>query len=443
MDDPPEQYLTGFDSTFWSLPPLILFFLLCSAMFSAGETAYFSLTKAQIDLLRTSASAGHRRILRHLSDPRRLLANLLIGNNVVNLTIILLFYFMFFKVLDFGPYPWIPAVLQTFVVTALIVFVGEVIPKVYASRNPLSVALWFSMPLQISELIFRPIIWVLINSTGLLDRWIVRKQTQLSKDEINQAIDLTFGQEQARSGSEKELLKGIVNFGELEVRQIMVPRLEIKALDSKSSLEEILPLLRDWGYSRVPVFSESMDQMVGILYLKDLFTRLNQGRNFRWQELLRKPFVVPDTKHIDDLFREFKSRRMHMALAIDEYGGVSGLVTLEDILEQIVGEIQDEFDTDEQRLCRKIDTDQYWVAGKMLLQDLSRETGWDWSEFSEKLEGVETMAGLILELEGRIPAQGEVLLHRGFEFLVLQADARKIVSVHLKRNPHAANDFVA
>jgi gliding motility-associated protein GldE len=443
MDDPPEQYLNGFDSTFWSLPPLILFFLLCSAMFSAGETAYFSLTKAQIDLLRTSASAGHRRILRHLSDPRRLLANLLIGNNVVNLTIILLFYFMFFKVLDFGPYPWIPAVLQTFVVTALIVFVGEVIPKVYASRNPLSVALWFSMPLQISELIFRPIIWVLINSTGLLDRWIVRKQTQLSKDEINQAIDLTFGQEQARSGSEKELLKGIVNFGELEVRQIMVPRLEIKALDSKSSLEEILPLLRDWGYSRVPVFSESMDQMVGILYLKDLFTRLNQGRNFRWQELLRKPFVVPDTKHIDDLFREFKSRRMHMALAIDEYGGVSGLVTLEDILEQIVGEIQDEFDTDEQRLCRKIDTDQYWVAGKMLLQDLSRETGWDWSEFSEKLEGVETMAGLILELEGRIPAQGEVLLHRGFEFLVLQADARKIVSVHLKRNPHAANDYVA
>lgn len=443
MDDPPEQYLTGFDSTFWSLPPLILFFLLCSAMFSAGETAYFSLTKAQLDLLRTSASAGHRRILRHLSDPRRLLANLLIGNNIINLTIILLFYFMFFKVLDFGPYPWIPAILQTFVVTALIVFVGEVIPKVYASKNPLNVALWFSMPLQVSEWIFRPIIWGLINSTGLLDRWIVRKQTQLSKDEINQAIDLTFGQEQARSGSEKELLKGIVNFGELEVRQIMVPRLEIKALDSKSSLEEVLPLLRDWGYSRVPVFSESLDQIVGILYLKDLFTRLNQGRNFRWQELLRKPFVVPDTKHIDDLFREFKSRRMHMAMAIDEYGGVSGLVTLEDILEQIVGEIQDEFDTDEQRLCRKIDTDQYWVAGKMLLQDLSRETGWDWSEFSEKLEGVETMAGLILELEGRIPAQGEVLLHRGFEFLVLQADARKIVSVHLKRNPHAANDFVA
>lgn len=443
MDDPPEQYLSGFDSTFWSLPPLILFFLLCSAIFSAGETAYFSLTKAQLDLLRTSASAGHRRILRHLSDPRRLLANLLIGNNIVNLTIILLFYFMFFKVLDFGPYPWIPAVLQTFVVTALIVFVGEVIPKVYASKNPLTVALWFSMPLQVSEWIFRPIIWGLINSTGLLDRWIVRKQSQLSKDEINQAIDLTFGQEQARSGSEKELLKGIVNFGELEVRQIMVPRLEIKALDSKSSLEEVLPLLRDWGYSRVPVFNESLDQIVGILYLKDLFTRLNQGRNFRWQELLRKPFVVPDTKHIDDLFREFKSRRMHMALAIDEYGGVSGLVTLEDILEQIVGEIQDEFDTDEQRLCRKIDTDQYWVAGKMLLQDLSRETGWDWSEFSEKLEGVETMAGLILELEGRIPAQGEVLLHRGFEFLVLQADARKIVSVHLKRNPHAANDFVA
>ncbi len=443
MDDPPEQYLSGFDSTFWSLPPLILFFLLCSAIFSAGETAYFSLTKAQLDLLRTSASAGHRRILRHLSDPRRLLANLLIGNNIVNLTIILLFYFMFFKVLDFGPYPWIPAVLQTFVVTALIVFVGEVIPKVYASKNPLTVALWFSMPLQVSEWIFRPIIWGLINSTGLLDRWIVRKQSQLSKDEINQAIDLTFGQEQARSGSEKELLKGIVNFGELEVRQIMVPRLEIKALDSKSSLEEVLPLLRDWGYSRVPVLNESLDQIVGILYLKDLFTRLNQGRNFRWQELLRKPFVVPDTKHIDDLFREFKSRRMHMALAIDEYGGVSGLVTLEDILEQIVGEIQDEFDTDEQRLCRKIDTDQYWVAGKMLLQDLSRETGWDWSEFSEKLEGVETMAGLILELEGRIPAQGEVLLHRGFEFLVLQADARKIVSVHIKRNPHAANDFVA
>jgi CBS domain containing-hemolysin-like protein len=215
----------------------------------------------------------------------------------------------------------------------------------------------------------------------------------------------------------------------------MVPRMEIKALDSKNTLDEVLPLLRDWGYSRVPVYNESLDEIVGILYLKDLFTRLNQGKNFRWQELLRKPFVVPDTKHLDDLFREFKSRRMHMALAIDEYGGISGLVTLEDILEQIVGEIQDEFDTDEQRLCRKIDMDQYWVAGKMLLQDLSRETGWDWSEFAEKLDGVETMAGLILELEGRIPVQGEVLVHRGFEFLVLQADARKIVSVHVKKSP--------
>ncbi|MGA1665652.1 MAG: hemolysin family protein [Bacteroidia bacterium] len=435
MDDPPEQYLIGFDSTFWTLLPLILLFLLCSAMFSASETAYFSLTKAQLDTLRSSGTAGDRRILRHLTDPRRLLANLLICNNLVNLTIILLFYLLFFKALDFGPYPWLPAILQTFVVTAVIVFVGEVIPKVYASKNPLKVALWFSMPLQATEWMFKPIIWVLMKSTGLLDRLMVRKQSQLSKDEINQAIDLTFGQEQARSGSEKELLKGIVNFGELEVRQIMVPRMEIKALDTKNTLDEVLPLLRDWGYSRVPVYNESLDEIVGILYLKDLFTRLNQGKNFRWQELLRKPFVVPDTKHLDDLFREFKSRRMHMAMAIDEYGGVSGLVTLEDILEQIVGEIQDEFDTDEQRLCRKIDTDQYWVAGKMLLQDLSRETGWDWSEFAEKLDGVETMAGLILELEGRIPVQGEVLMHSGFEFLVLQADARKIVSVHIKKSP--------
>ncbi|MFM9143218.1 MAG: hemolysin family protein [Bacteroidota bacterium] len=299
-----------------------------------------------MDALRSSGMAGDRRILRHLSDPRRLLANLLIGNNVVNLTIILLFYCMFFKVLDFGPYPWLPAILQTFVVTAIIVFVGEVIPKVYASKNPLKVALCLSFTLQATVWVFRPIIWVLMNSTGLLDRLMVRKQSQLSKDEINQAIDLTFGQEQARSGSERELLKGIVNFGELEVRQIMVPRMEIKALDSNNSLDEVLPLLRDWGYSRVPVYNESLDEIIGILYLKDLFTRLNQGRNFRWQELLRKPFVVPDTKHLDDLFREFKSRRMHMALAIDEYGGVSGLVTLEDILEQIVGEIHDEFDTD-------------------------------------------------------------------------------------------------
>ena len=443
MDDPPEELFLAFDLGLGTWPLLIVFFVICSAMFSASETAYFSLSRLNLDQLRNSGLPSDRRVLRHLSNPKRLLANLLIGNNVVNLTIILLFYYLLFKVLTFPGLPWLPALLQTFGVTAIIVFAGEVLPKVYASRNPMGVARWFSWPLQVSEFLFKPVIWLLMQSSGFMDRWMVSKHVQVSKDEINQAIDLTFGAESNRGGSEKDLLKGIVKFGELEVRQIMVPRQDIQAIDYQATLEEILPQLRDWGYSRVPVYRESLDQVVGILYLKDLFSRLNQNKSFRWQELLRKPYIVPDTKHLDELFTEFKARRIHMALAIDEYGGVSGLVTLEDALEQIVGEIQDEFDTDEQRLCRRLDRDSYWVAGKMLLQDLSRETGWDWSEFSEKLEGVETMAGLILELEGRIPAQGEVLLHRGFEFLVLQADARKIVSVHIKRNPHAANDFVA
>ena len=178
------------------------------------------------------------------------------------------------------------------------------------------------------------------------------------------------------------------------------------------------------------MYRENLDQVVGVLYLKDLFTRMNQGVDFRWQELIRKPFVVPDTKHIDELFREFKSRRMHVALAIDEYGGISGLVTLEDILEQIVGEIQDEFDTDEEVMYRRLDPSQYWVAGKMLLQDFARVSGWDFGRISSQ-EGVETMAGLVLELEGRIPAQGESLVHHGFEFTILQADHRRIVSMQV------------
>lgn len=432
MDDPPEELFVAAEIGFGIWPLLIGFFIFCSAMFSASETAYFSLSRGQLEKIRNSGSPSDRRVLRHLSNPKRLLANLLIGNNVVNLTIILLFYYLLFKIYSFPGMPWLPALIQTFGVTALIVFAGEVIPKVYASRNPVQVAIWFGLPLQLSEFIFKPIIWLLMQSSGFLDRWMVAKQVQVSKDEINQAIDLTFGQEANRSGSEKDLLKGIVNFGELEVRQIMVPRQDIQAIDFEASLEEVLPQLRDWGYSRVPVYRDSLDQVVGILYLKDLFSRLNQNKSFRWQELLRKPFVVPDTKHIDELFAEFKARRMHMALAIDEYGGVSGLVTLEDTLEQIVGEIQDEFDTDEQRLCRPLDRNSYWVAGKMLLQDLSRETGWNFQPFHTSMDGVETVAGLLLELEGRIPQQGDLIRKHGFEFKVLQADSRRIIALQIR-----------
>lgn len=433
MDDPPPAELAAplMDGTLWSIPMLILFFLGCSAMFSASETAFFSLNRAQLERIRKDGLGGRRRVLRHLSNPKRLMANLLIGNNVVNLTIVLLFYFLLFKKLDFTGYPWLPALIQTFGVTALIVFLGEVIPKIYASRQPLAVAQFFALPLQVSEWLFRPIIWLLMRSTGLMDRWMIGGQpTQISKAEINQAIDLTFSREHAQGGAEKDLLKGIVNFGALEVRQIMVPRMDIKAIDYQTSLEEVLPSLKDWGFSRVPVYRENLDQVVGVLYLKDLFTRMNQGVDFRWQELIRKPFVVPDIKHIDELFREFKSRRMHVALAIDEYGGISGLVTLEDILEQIVGEIQDEFDTDEEVMYRRLDPSQYWVAGKMLLQDFARVSGWDFGRISSQ-EGVETMAGLVLELEGRIPAQGESLVHHGFEFTILQADHRRIVSMQV------------
>lgn len=438
MDDPPEELFLAVTLGFGAWPFLIGFFVLCSAMFSASETAYFSLSRIQLDQMRNSGLPSDRRVLRHLSNPKRLLANLLIGNNIVNLTIILLFYYLLFKVLRFPGMPWLPALIQTFGVTALIVFAGEVLPKVYASRNPLSVAQWFGFPLYISEVAFRPLIWLLMQSSGFMDRWMVSSQAHVSKDEINQAIDLTFGKEGHRGGPEKDMLKGIVNFGELEVRQIMVPRQDIQAIDGDATLEEILPLLREWGYSRVPVFRESLDQVVGILYLKDLFAHLNQNKKFRWQELLRKPYVVPDTKHIDELFREFKTRRMHMALAIDEYGGISGLVTLEDTLEQIVGEIQDEFDTDEQRLCRRLDRDTFWVAGKMLLQDLARETGWDFSSFEESMEGVETLAGLMLELEGRILLQGDVLFRNDFEFKVLQADSRRIIAVQLTYKAHSS-----
>ncbi|MFM7912997.1 MAG: hemolysin family protein, partial [Bacteroidota bacterium] len=308
MDDPPEELFLAFDLGLGTWPLLIVFFVLCSAMFSASETAYFSLSRLNLDQLRNSGLPSDRRVLRHLSNPKRLLANLLIGNNVVNLTIILLFYYLLFKVLTFPGLPWLPALLQTFGVTAIIVFGGEVLPKVYASRNPMGVARWFSWPLQVSEFLFKPVIWLLMQSSGFMDRWMVSKHVQVSKDEINQAIDLTFGAESNRGGSEKDLLKGIVKFGELEVRQIMVPRQDIQAIDYQATLEEILPQLRDWGYSRVPVYRESLDQVVGILYLKDLFSRLNQNKSFRWQELLRKPYIVPDTKHLDELFTEFKSR---------------------------------------------------------------------------------------------------------------------------------------
>lgn len=405
---------------------VMLLLLFGSAFFSASENAFFSLGPADNDELDNDDSSTAKIIKELLERPKKLLATILIGNNIVNVGIAVLSTIFIEQTFEFHN-ETVKLIIQVVVVTFIILLLGEVIPKVFATQNPLKIARLIARPLSWSETIFHPLSYVMVKGTGFLDKR-VKQNTSLSVDELSQALELT--NEDSLDQEENNILRGIVNFGNTDVTQVMRPRIDVKAIEASASYSEMLAQVKDYGYSRVPIYTETLDQVVGILHIKDLLPHLQRNDDFEWLTLIRKPFYVPENKKIDDLMKDFQAKKIHIAVVVDEYGGTSGIVTFEDIIEEIVGEINDEFDEDDITYTR-LDDHNFVFEGKTLLNDIYRVTGIDSDEFDKAKGESETVAGFILEITGSMPVRGQEVDFNGYKFKIESVDNRRIKRVKL------------
>jgi gliding motility-associated protein GldE len=402
--------------------------LVLSALVSGSEVAFFSLSKNQINAFRYSNTKGEKRIYNLIKNPQKLLATILICNNFINVGIVTLATFVTWRIYGTTTLAGIVIVSLTFITTFAIVFFGEIIPKVYASSNNIAFASMTSRLMVFAESLFSPLSWVLLSFSKVVERRIERRNYDISKEEIHKALEITANGE--TSEEEKEILKGIVNFGTLSVKQVMKSRLEITAFDIELDFHDLMDKINKCGFSRIPVFRETIDKIEGILYIKDLLPYLDRDENFKWQPLLRPGYFVPENKKIDSLLKDFQEKRVHISIVVDEYGGTSGLITLEDIIEEIVGEIRDEFDIDE-IAYNKLDDNTYVFEGRTSLNDFCKIIGKDPSIFDEVKGESESLAGLILELSSKIPRVGEKIQFGGLVFTVVAVDNRRIKRIRI------------
>lgn len=399
-------------------------------MISGSEVALFSLEPKDIESLKSNKKRSAQLILKLLTDPEQLLATILVGNNFVNIAIVLLASHISNSLISFGDAKTFEFIFQIVIITFLLLLFGEIIPKVYAAHYPKTFALKLSPFVYLLGKITRPVNLVLIHSTSFVNKRMNKHRRILSIDEISKALKLA---EHEDLNDDKEILEGIVRFGSKDVSEIMHSRLDMVAIDLKSNFHEVLEIIRTAGYSRIPVYSGTLDQVRGILYLKDLLPHISKGISFRWQQLIRPPFFIPETKKIDDLLEEFQKSKVHLAVVVDEFGGTSGLVTLEDILEEIVGDIADEFDVEE-KFYTHVGPDEYLFDGKTLLNDFYKVVGCEDNIFEEFKGDADTLAGLLLELTGEFPKLQEQVICKNFTFLVEAIDQRRIkeIRVHIK-----------
>lgn len=405
---------------------ILLFF---SAMISGSEVAFFSMTPQQINALEEDSSRRAQRALLHLQKPERLLANILIANNFINVGIVIISAFVTSTIFNFSDNQALGFIIQVVIITFLLLIFGEIIPKIYANRFAIRFALRMTIPLVVLDRVFSPLIFILVRSTSIVNRRLTRKGQNISMDDLSEALDLTTGVVK----DEKEMLEGIVRFSNLEASEIMKPRTDVTAVDIETDLNVLTKVVIESGFSRIPVYEETSDNLKGILYVKDLLPHINEKEDYKWQALIREPFYVPESKKINDLLKEFQQRKIHLAIVVDEYGGTEGIVTMEDILEEVVGEITDESDEAEE-FYRRIDAFTYAFDGKTLLNDFYKVTELDDELFDEVKGDSETVAGLLLELKGGFPRINDVMICRGIEFTVLAMDKRRIkeVKVFLK-----------
>jgi putative hemolysin len=407
----------------------ILILLVCAALISAAEVGLFSLDPKHLEEIRKSKSKKDDLVMNLIAAPKRLIATLLISINFANIGIVILSSYFIRHLFDFSPNPLFGFLFQVVIVTFLLLIAGEVVPKIYASRNPLKTAAMMAYPVYILQRIFTPLSSFMMFTTSFIDEKYRKKGHQISVEELETALELTSTQQESHQ-NEHKILKGIVRFGNTDVKQIMTPRVDVIALDKASTFKEVIETIVDCGFSRIPVYDETFDNIIGILFIKDLLKHLEEPEDFAWYSLCRQPFYVPETKKIDDLLKEFQTKKIHMAIVVDEYGGSQGIVTFEDIIEEILGDINDEFD-EEEAIYSKLDENNYVFEGKIPLNDFYRIINIDGDNIEELKGESDTLAGLIIEMKGRIPKKGEKLMVENLQFTVEAADKRRVKRIKL------------
>lgn len=412
---------------------IILVLIACSAVMSASEIAFFSLSNAEVDALRESDDAADNRVAKLLDRPRYLLSTILIANNLVNIGVVVTSYYVTKRMFNFHDYVFgsftlygyiIEFLWNVIIVTFMLVLFGEATPKVYATHNKQPIARNMARIFLWMMRVFEPVNYVLVGSTKVLEKRLKRYNAEIDIEEINKAIEITV--EKKESKQDAKLLKGIVHFGNIMVKQAMRPRTEVVSIDYDFTFKELVAYIKENGYSRYPVYKENPDNVVGVLNIKDLIEHLNQQDDFGWQKLVREPFFVPETKKIDDLLREIQQNRKHLAVVVDEYGGTCGIITLEDIMEEVVGDITDEFDEAIDSGFKKLDDKNFLFDGKTQLSDVCRLMEIDLTTFEEVKGDSETLAGLILETIGRIPKNGEEIKLLNYRIIVISVVHNRI-----------------
>ncbi len=406
---------------------ILLFLIILSALVSGSEVAFFSLTPSDVDLLKKKKTKNAEKLIQLLQKPKSLLGTILISNNLVNIAIVILAASLTNMVFDFSNTPLFGFFIQIVGITFLLLLFGEIMPKVYATHNNVVFAQTMATPMSAASAFFRPLSNLLVRGTKIIDNR-VKKRESISFDELSDAIDLTSNV----TTEEEDILKGIVEFSSIEASEIMKPRVDIVTVDIKTNFKNLLHVIMSSGYSRIPVYHNSLDNIKGVLYIKDLLPHLEKPETFGWQSLIRPPYFVPENKRVNELLEELQEKHIHMAIVVDEYGGTSGIVTLEDVIEEIIGEISDEFD-EEERHHTRVNENTYLFEGKVSINDFCRIVGYDGNVFNNV--NADTLAGLVLEHTGEMPKQYDILNIERFEFKIESVDNRRIKKIQVKIQP--------
>ena len=406
----------------------LLILLLFSALISGSEVAFFSLSRTDLEDNSNSISKKKQQVINQLDRPKKLLATILIANNFINILIVLLFAylgeFLFGRIT-----PTFRFILEVVLVTFLILLFGEVLPKIYASRNALRFASMVVLPIKLLNTLLTFLSIPLMNLTSIVEKRLGRKKSDFSVETLSQALELTS--EEATTKEEQKILKGIVTFGNTETVHVMCPRMDLFALSDDENIIDVINKIVKNGRSRIPVYHKNIDDIVGVLYTKDLLPHLHK-KNFIWKKLLRAPFYVPENKKLDDLLKEFQEMKNHLAIVVDEYGGTSGIVTLEDVIEEIVGDISDEFDDDDLTYS-KLDSNNYVFEGKIALKDFYKILKIDDAIFEENKGESETLAGFILEINEKFPKQNDIILFNDYSFRIEDIDNKRIKQIKVTK----------
>ena len=422
-----NNFFTGFTVNAIIGIVILCLLLVASALISGSETAFFSLQPADIDELESRNDAKSQLVLKLREIPKTLLATILIANNFINVTITLLSTYIMMQLFDMDDHPIAAFFLEVVIVTSLILIVGEITPKIFASKRPIAVSRFMARPLRFLNGFFKPLSKLLVNSTSFMDKHLEKKKGEISMEDLSTAVEIAT--DESTPPEEKLMLKGIASFSEKEVSNVMIPRVDIIGVEKDMEFTAMLATVIKSGFSRIPVYEETLDQVSGILYVKDLLPYLD-AQSYEWQKLIRPAFFVPENRKINDLFQDFREKKIHIAIVVDEYGGTSGLITMEDVIEEIVGEINDEFDkTNEEEHYKKLDDGSFLFKAQTSIVDFCKVFGVD-EDYFEPMQGeADTLAGLILEIEGRIPEIGFKFNFEKFHMEITDADPKRIKEV--------------